>query len=93
MTTLLIKDMPLNEEMDSNDMAAIQGGITFNATNLASVASVKLNKNPVHLTPVGGVISGGDPGSGSAGSGGDYGGGSASDGGIGDGSDDPISQF
>jgi len=34
MSTLSIKDMPRNEEMESNEMAAIKGGITF-PTNVA----------------------------------------------------------
>jgi len=37
----VIKDLPLNEEMDSNDMAAIEGGITTNVA-LAHPTSFKL---------------------------------------------------
>jgi hypothetical protein len=42
MPTLIIKDMPRNEEMDSNDMAAIEGGITFPSV---------LHRVPIKLIP------------------------------------------
>ncbi len=52
MTTLTIKDMPLNEELDSNDMAAIQG-----ARNISPIARLKLQTSlpaqPPTLDPEG----------------------------------------
>ena len=44
MPTLIIKDMPRNQEMDSNDMAAITGGITF------PVAPIKVTTVPQPVT-------------------------------------------
>ncbi|SPJ15470.1 hypothetical protein SBBP2_1590007 [Burkholderiales bacterium] len=63
----VIKDLPLNEEMDSNDMAAIQGGII--PTNVArpNVTSFKLPTFGTTQTPPTGGVSGGDPGSGGGG--------------------------
>jgi len=49
MATLPIKDLPLNEEMDSGDMAAIEGGFTFPAV-LHNVAPVKLIAPPQPVT-------------------------------------------
>ncbi len=45
MENLTIKDLPLNEEMDSNDMAAIQGGFSFPA--VLNTATVQLTPQPV----------------------------------------------
>jgi hypothetical protein len=72
MSTLSIKDMSHNEEIDSNEMAAIEGGITFPAGNVA-VVTAKLIAPPQPVTypgvPTGGSVSGGDPGSGGGGGG------------------------
>jgi hypothetical protein len=48
MPTLSVKDMPHNEEMDSNDMAAIEGGFTL--PSLLSVPVVKLIPSPQPVT-------------------------------------------
>jgi len=55
--TLSIKDIPLNEEMKSNDMAAIEGGITFPV----NIAATKLRSTSL------GSYTNGDPGSGNLG--------------------------
>jgi hypothetical protein len=57
MSNLSIKDMPRNEAMDSNDMAAIEGGISFPL----NVAAVKLQPTKS------GSYTNGDPGSGNLG--------------------------
>jgi len=75
----VIKDLPLNEEMDSNDMAAIEGGITTNVA-LAHPTSFKL---PTFGSSNGLKTPGAGQGDGSSGSG-DYGG---DGGGLGDGGD------
>jgi hypothetical protein len=49
MPTLPIKDLPLNEEMDSNDMAAIEGGFSFPSV-LNNIAPVKLVPSPQPVT-------------------------------------------
>jgi len=46
MTTLSIKDMPRNEAMDSKDMAAVEGGITFPS----NIAVIKLISPPQPVT-------------------------------------------
>jgi len=61
MATLPINDLPRNEEMDSSAMTATQGGFLNPVLN--NVASNRLIKQPVSVTPVGGVV-GGDGGSG-----------------------------
>jgi hypothetical protein len=48
MPTLSVKDIPHNEEMDSNDMAAIEGGFTLPAT--LNVPVVKLTTVPPPVT-------------------------------------------
>jgi len=75
MQILSIKDLSLNEEMDSNDMAAIVGGIvTTNiaALNLGLIAHQTGNGITHNPPPSGGVVSGGDPGSGGGSGGGGY---------------------
>jgi len=57
MSTLIIKDMPRNQEMDSTDMAAIEGGITFPS----NIAVIKLRPTSS------GSYTNGDPGSGNLG--------------------------
>ena len=44
----VIKDLPRNEKMDSNDMAAIEGGITF--PSLLHGAPIKLIAPPQPVT-------------------------------------------
>jgi hypothetical protein len=62
MPTLPIKDLPRNEEMDSNDMAAIEGGFSFPSV-LNNVAPIKLIAPPPPVTqPSHGGPSSGDGG-------------------------------
>jgi hypothetical protein len=58
MSNVTIKDLSRNEEMDSGDMAAIEGGITFPAV-LNNVAPVKLIAPPQPVTNPSGVHGGG----------------------------------
>jgi len=76
MSNLTIKDLPRNEEMDSNDMAAIDGGFSF-PNNVAPIKLIAPPKpvNTPNLPPTGDA--GGFP-SGDSGGGGGY---------LGDGSD------
>jgi len=77
MSNVTIKDLPHNEEMDSGDMAAIEGGITFPSV-LNNVAPTKLIAPPQPVTQPSGVSGGtvgggGGDGEGESGGGG-YGG-------------------
>jgi len=63
----VIKDLPLNEEMDSNDMAAIEGGIIPTNVARTNLTSFKLPTFGTTQTPPTGGVSGGDPGSGGGG--------------------------
>ena len=71
----MIKDLPLNKEMDSKDMTVTKGGFVFPAA-LNNLTAVRLIAPSVPVTPprppMGGGISGGDPGSGDGGGGGSY---------------------
>jgi hypothetical protein len=74
MTTLTIKDLPLNEEMDSNHMAAIEGSFSFPPINVAPITRFAAPQ-PVTKpsNPNGGVIGGGgSSGSGDGGGGDDW---------------------
>jgi len=47
-STLIIKDIPRNQEMDSNDMAAVAGGISF--PSVLHGAPIKLIAPPQPVT-------------------------------------------
>jgi hypothetical protein len=73
MPTLSIKDMPRNEEMDSNDMAAIEGGISFPSV-FNGLPVIKLIAPPQPVTkPNTGLPANGDSGGYSLNFGGDDG--------------------
>ena len=69
MKTLTIKDLTLNKEIDSNDMAAIEGGISkMNITALNLGLALPTGNGVTQNPPKGsGGVQGGDPGSGSDG--------------------------
>ena len=51
MSTLSLKDLPLNEEMDSDDLAAIEGGVEVNLSR-GSVGSPGPSPHPTaFVTP------------------------------------------
>jgi hypothetical protein len=78
MATLNINDLPLKEEMDSKDMAAVEGGFSFPSV-LNNVAPTRLLAPlPPGKPPSNGLPAGGDTGG--FGDGGDGGGGSYNDG-------------
>ncbi len=72
---MTIKDLPLNEEMDSNDMAAIEGGFSFPSV-LNNVAPITRFASPQPVTkpskPNGAVIGDGGSDGGSGGGGDDW---------------------
>jgi hypothetical protein len=49
MPTLSVKDVSRNEEMDADDMAAVEGGFSF-PTGLSNIAVVKLIPVPQPVT-------------------------------------------
>ena len=53
MSTLIIKDIPRNQELDSNDMAAVEGGISF--PSVLHGAPIKLIAPPQPVTKFDGL--------------------------------------